>query len=41
MSLIEYHKLLSRDFNSGLNKYLYTDKKLNREVHMNKITIKK
>lgn len=34
MSLIgRYHKLLSRDFNSGLNKYLYTDKKLNREVH--------
>ena len=28
-----YHKLLSKDFNSGLNKYIYTDKKLNEEVH--------
>lgn len=34
MSLIgRYHKLLSKDFNSGLNKYIYTDKKLNEEVH--------
>ena len=34
MSLIgRYHKLLSKDFNSGLNKYIYTNKKLNEEVH--------
>ena len=28
-----YHKLLSKDFNSGLNRYIYTNKKLNEEVH--------
>ena len=34
MSLIgRYHKLLSKDFNSGLNKYMYTNKRLNKEVH--------
>ena len=28
-----YHKMLSEDFNSGLNKYIYSDKKLNTSIH--------
>ncbi len=34
MSLIgRYHNMLMKDFNSGLNKYIYTNKRLNKEVH--------
>lgn len=34
MSLIaRYHNMLMKDFNSGLNKYIYTNSKLNKEVH--------
>ena len=32
-SLCRYHKILSKDFNSGLNIYRYSDKKLNKTVH--------
>ena len=28
-----FHKMLSKDFNPGLNKYVYTNKDLNKKVH--------
>ena len=34
ISLIgRYHNMLMKDFNSGLNRYMYSSKKLNKEVH--------
>ena len=28
-----FHKMLSKDFNPGLNKYIYTNKDLNKKVN--------
>ena len=31
--LCRYHKILSKDFNPGLNIYRYSNKKLNKKIH--------
>ena len=31
--LARYHRTLTKTFNSGLNVYRYSNKKLNKEVH--------